>query len=923
MARIQKYTASVPQQVAQAPTVNIQDPVGAALEGLGGQISNVAEFMQQRAEQKENFKTEDAYRRLQLNLGEQLTQRAENMADDGEGFHDQFVNEVYNPARDEFLASVPERLRSRYQTLLGDEGSDAAKWSISAAERERDQTYKWYGQQLDIGQEQLANAISLDPDAYDDLYKQGLAEIDAAGLPTSIKAQRRQAWERMAQIAHLNRMLETRPQEVLKELGADPRYLTPTSQFGIIKNALIQQETGGEADPDTAVSKAGAIGLMQVMPETAREISKALGDGLITKNMNGDAIREVLSNREVNERYGDYYLRKQIKSFASKGGLEAALIAYNGGPARAKEWIESGFDDSVLPAETRNYYKEIMKRLPGLGSGAGAPKEGTGRAAKFNPQNVTLEFKQQPGLGKLVQGDQEKDVNPDLVNRVKTSFAGLGIDRVKINSGYRSATKNAAVGGARNSQHIHGNAMDIDVSGYSIEERKKLIQSLSANGITGLGIGNNIIHADMGNRRAWGYANSAGGGAVPKWAQGVIADHLANRSSTPGGTVRMAGRYASLPYSDRQNFIKQADQSITKMLAEQNKATAVQKYELKTAIRNDLSSIERTGQSTGAVDDSTISSVLGEDEYVKFINDRDVAMRMYTGKDGIGEMTIGEMEDRLNEYSPDPGSPTFADDQKVHAAIQKEIDRITRLRASKPDEAAMLFPDVKEKWDAIKDEENPAPEAVQEFVRVNLEKQQEFGLKPGSQQPVPRAWAMEIGRSLSRIPEIKGKNLADVNAAILIQYDALQKVFGEYTDEVIINALQQYKGVGKNTAELITGYMQAIQAGGDPLARIRQKQSAALDRDQVESVSNEPSTWNLVGRVLSPVFWPTTSDSDAPPDDAGQPEPEGVNQESVLRAMNAINNMGGDLTAEDEAQLRTRYGDKVMNAALAKTRSGE
>jgi hypothetical protein len=321
------------------------------------------------------------------------------------------------------------------------------------------------------------------------------------------------------------------------------------------------------------------------------------------------------------------------------------------------------------------------------------------------------------------------------------------------------------------------------------------------------------------------------------------------------------------------------------------------------------------------VDETKIASVLGEDDYVKYINDREVAMRTYNAKDGIGEMTLEEMTQRLTDYSPDPGSATFADDQRVHAAVQKEIDRITRQRASRPDEAAMNFPDVKEAWNAIKDEDNPQPEAVQAFVKLNLERQQEFGIKPGSQAPIPRPWAMEIGRAISRIPEIKGKNLSDVNASILLQYDALEKVFGDYTDEVIVYAMQQFKGTGKNTAELITGYMQAIQAGGDPLARIRAKQNAALDRDQVEAVSNAPSSWQAIGSVFSPVFWPSVMDGDAPPDDAGQDQPEGLNQESVLRAMTAIGNFGGDLTADDEAQLRNRYGDAVMDAALTKTRS--
>lgn len=489
MARITKYTSQVGEQVPNAPTTNINDYVGGALEGLGRSVTNAADMLQQRAEAKENFKTEDGYRRLQMQLGQQLDESAQNMAEDGEGFMKGFTKDVYTPERDKFLATVPERLRERYQTLLGDEGSDTAQWEIKAAERERDQSYRWYGQQVTVGQEQLATAISMDPDGYDRFLQQGKQMIAEAGVPTNMKMEWERNWERMAQVAHLNRMLETRPEEVLRDLGADPRYLTPTSQFGLVKQALVQQETGGEVDPDIAVSKAGAAGYMQVMPETAREISKELGDGLVTKNMNGDAIKELLSNREVNERYGDFYLRKMIKQFAGKGGLEAALIGYNGGPARAKAWIESGFNDAVIPKESANYYKEVLRRVPGLGAGMGAPKEGTGTGAKFNPANVKLQFKQPQGLGKLVKADDESSVNPDLVNRVKTTFAGLGIDNVRINSGYRSAAKNAAVGGAKQSQHTHGNAMDIDVSGYSIEERKNIVKALSANGITGLGIG--------------------------------------------------------------------------------------------------------------------------------------------------------------------------------------------------------------------------------------------------------------------------------------------------------------------------------------------------------------------------------------------------------------------------------------------------
>lgn len=916
MATIKKYTAQQNVSPASMPNTNVSNPVGAALQGLGGQISDVAAYFQQREEKKEDFKAENDYRRLNLELGQQMEDAAANMPEDGSGFHDGFMKNVYGPARDKFLSGLPERLRERYGTILADKtGSDTTSWSIKGATKERDQLWSWYDKELKVGQDELQTAISLDPEAYDDLLQQGLREIDASGLPETKKVEQRQAWTRMAQVSHLNRMIETRPEQVLRDLGADPSHLTPTTQFRLLSDAVQGVETGGEANPDAAVSRAGAIGRMQITPGTAKDISKWLGDGLIDKNMSDERVRSIISNPTVNKQYGDFYLKKMIQTYAKKGGLEAALIAYNGGPARAQEWIDSGFNDSVLPKETRDYYKKVMKQLPSLYGDRGAP------GPKGDPANVQFEFAERKGLAKLT-GQSEDKMSPDLTGRVRTAFAGLGINKVKINSGFRSPEDNARVGGAKGSQHQHGNAMDIDVSGYSIKERVNIINAMSAAGITGLGIGSNIIHADIGGRRAWGYASSSGGGAVPKWAQEAITAHLENKAQAPTKPVGVAGRYAGLPYADRQKYIAAADQNLTRQFNEQNKATALQKVELKTAMDNEIATLQSTGQSTNRVDDTAVSTVLGEDDYVKWIERRDTARRIFSAREGIAQMSLQEMDDRLGDYRPEPGSATFASDQKVEAAVQKEIDRVTRLRASKPTEAAMLYDDVKAAWDKVQENDNPAPEAVQEFVRLNLERQKEFGLKPGSEQPIPRAWSVQIGQSLSRIPELAGRNSADVNASILVMYDNLQKVFGEYTDEVIINALREYKGVGKNTAELLNGYMQGIQAGGDPLARIRAQQNRALDADQVEG-SDGRGFW---GTVWDFVRGDTDSDNaegdaNTVPSIDGAAD-TGVNDEQILRAMTTLENLGSDISPEQEQSLIRRYGPRVVDAAKARIGTG-
>lgn len=62
------------------------------------------------------------------------------------------------------------------------------------------------------------------------------------------------------------------------------------------------------------------------------------------------------------------------------------------------------------------------------------------------------------------------------------------------------------------SQHFHGTALDLDVSGFSNEERLQLVNAALQAGFTGFGFGSNILHVDRGPRRHWAYGNSTFGG---------------------------------------------------------------------------------------------------------------------------------------------------------------------------------------------------------------------------------------------------------------------------------------------------------------------------------------------------------------------------------------------------------------------------
>ena len=106
----------------------------------------------------------------------------------------------------------------------------------------------------------------------------------------------------------------------------------------------------------TARSSAGASGLMQLMPATARWVAKRLG-------MNGHHTT-LTETVDSNIGLGTYYLRQVLDSVDKHMVLASA--GYNAGPRRAREWaasrpLEGAIYIETIPfAETREYVKKVM-----------------------------------------------------------------------------------------------------------------------------------------------------------------------------------------------------------------------------------------------------------------------------------------------------------------------------------------------------------------------------------------------------------------------------------------------------------------------------------------------------------------------------------------------------------------------------------
>jgi soluble lytic murein transglycosylase len=138
-----------------------------------------------------------------------------------------------------------------------------------------------------------------------------------------------------------------------------PAQLVPGTQALVL--AIVRQESG--FDP-TAVSRAGARGMMQLMPATARHVARSL---------DLDPARHSLDDPEFNLLLGSTYMEGLVRRY--DGSLLLAVAAYNAGPGRVSGWLKRYGDpraDHIDPvdwvetlpfAETRNYIQRVFEGL--------------------------------------------------------------------------------------------------------------------------------------------------------------------------------------------------------------------------------------------------------------------------------------------------------------------------------------------------------------------------------------------------------------------------------------------------------------------------------------------------------------------------------------------------------------------------------
>ncbi len=152
---------------------------------------------------------------------------------------------------------------------------------------------------------------------------------------------------------------QRRAEGLLYPLGYREVVLEEAGRYGVdpaLILAVIREESRFMKD---AFSGAGAVGLMQLMPKTAKRIARESG---LSLRLTG---REDLTVPESNILLGTHYLRLLLDEF---GSIPPAVAAYNAGEKRVRAWLDAfnyeGTDEFIedIPfRETKYYVMRVMR----------------------------------------------------------------------------------------------------------------------------------------------------------------------------------------------------------------------------------------------------------------------------------------------------------------------------------------------------------------------------------------------------------------------------------------------------------------------------------------------------------------------------------------------------------------------------------
>lgn len=808
MPRFPTEQASVGLNPGSTPQVRTgAEAIGAGMQSLGQGLSEAAIGLHHFEKNQASAQAFDLNQRHDL-LREQIQTAWQDYQKtapaNGTGVKDGFMA-VVKPLQDSFMNDVPANLKPQYQVRMAVDAEQAGQ-TASAGEFKLRQN--WDNQQIGENISKAQGRLAADPSQQS--YDTAMADLDhSIDLAPSLTPQQREFMKKgareAAQTARAQGLFPTR--EAMSQAMGIPTAQSRANANGspdATWQAMLQKEnvTGDPA----AKSSAGALGIAQVLPGTARDMAKKLGIPGLDQMSDQQLHSYFAAHPDVNHQIGRAYFDEQLAKYG--GDQAAAVIAYNAGPVRADKWIAAGRNDAVLPKETQDYKAAVLSK-----SGADAEEEAPENmpdASSSVPNNAKPDT---IGLGRyLVAGKGMEHINgmqKPLQQGLQAMFDAAPPEiqqTLRIMSGYRSPErqqqlwdaalkKYGSADAARkwvappgNSQHNHGNAADLSFDGAGTTAKlssagQAAMQWVHANagqfGLT-FPLGNEPWHVEVAGARGKG-----GAANVPVSPTGVPV----------GGDPR----FSDIPFDKRQGLVNWAG-------AQESQNEAIARGNLEPRVQDATASLMTNGRYSGTMPTqgefvAAYGAQEGSQRYIQFRQIQQVGEQI----DGFKSMSPDQIQATVAASRPVGDGPGFAAQQSQYEAVQKAA--ATTLKMRQEDPAGYIKstnPQVASLWQSAN-----TPDGYRTALAAMAAAQSKIGIAPQNQKLLPDDFAKQTLDSYKNDALTVQQRMAPVLGAILRTNnpDQQKAIFGQ-----LVKA-----GLPTTMTGAIEAYSRGDQGAGDRL----------------------------------------------------------------------------------------------------------
>lgn len=339
--------------------------------------------------------------------------------------------------------------------------------------------------------------------------------------------------------------------------------------------------------------------------------------------------------------------------------------------------------------------------------------------------------------------------------------------------------------------------------------------------------------------------------------------------------------YEMLDPEDRVRFSTMAEAEYASRAKAEREADALKKYQTKSLLEDDISQIANTGKPSD-IDPSQVAAVLGEDDAVKWLEDRQSAANTFAAVSAMDTMTNDQIEDHLSSLEPQAGAANFKDAQKTYDAAERRAKSLLDLRLKDPaksvEESALVN-------EAKKGLDPAQPQTVQALARARLAAQEQVGIPKAMRQPVTRAEARQIIAPIERVIDMtdaqivaatgsagadKAARKASIRAIhrqaeeeIRNTVDQIEAAYGPYADQVLAFAIAESVR-DKEIGDLASRVFKKIASG----QRVTSSDTEGLDQ------ANEAATADkaMTGEGRSVTGAPQTASPGSGSQPTGQPQ---------------------------------------------------